>query len=469
MSLLRSWYARIRKDHRLSLIVICGLLFGLTALIYVGLGILPTGDEPHYLIISQTLLKYHSLNVMLDYTNRDYFQFYPTPIDPHITYNAHHQLLPLHSIGAPLLWLLPFALLGRLGAVWFIALVTALVILTLYQVLLLMGICECIAFRVCLAYAVASPFYIYAHLSFVEPVGALACVYIMRVLLQEKHSWGELTICSLLLGILPWVHIRLALLEIPLFFFLLYRIYRLYGLRRWQYYVAYLLPVTLLFVALEIYSYQFWGTLNPAANQISGNSQPFEVNPFMGMVGMLFDQEHGILLNFPIFLFLFPGILLTLKKRLIGYHLLVLAVSVPYIVACTSFRHWSGGWCPPGRFILVLLPLYAFYLAYALEHIGAKWSHILWNVACWYGFLYCIVSLLPPHNGFNAENGTNNALAFLQVANYRLTDLLPSVYLTGKVWLLVVWICGYVVLTLFLVRARDQKTEIRNIPFSPDL
>src|SRR6266566_1185743 len=142
VSLLRSWYARIRKDRQLSLIVICGLLFGLTALIYVELGILPTGDEPHYLIISQTLLKYHSLNVMLDYIHRDYLQFYPMPIDPHVTYNEHRQLLPLHSIGAPLLWLLPFALLGRMGAVWFIALVTVLVILTLYKVLRLLEISE---------------------------------------------------------------------------------------------------------------------------------------------------------------------------------------------------------------------------------------------------------------------------------------------------------------------------------------
>jgi hypothetical protein len=461
VSLLRSWYAQIRKDHQLSLIVICGLLFGLTALIYVGLGILPTGDEPHYLIISQTLLKYHSLNMMLDYTHRDYLQFYPIPIDPHVTYNEHRQLLPLHSIGAPLLWLLPFALLGRLGAVWFIALVTVLVILTLYRLLRLLEISETVSFRVCLAYAVASPFYIYAHLSFVEPIGALACVYGVRVLLQEKLSWRELTASSILLGILPWVHIRLALLEIPLFFLLLYRIYRLYRFRRWQYYVAYLLPVVVLFVALEIYSYQVWGTLNPAANQINGNSKPFEVVPFMGMVGMLFDQEHGILPNFPIFLFLLLGILLTLKRRFVGYHLLVLLVSLPYIVACTSFRHWSGGWCPPGRFILVLLPLYAFYLAYALEHMDTAWSRVIWKVSFWYGFIYCVLSLLPPHNGFTAEDGANSTLAFLQIANYHLTDLLPSVYVPGKVWLLAVWICGYLVLTLFLVRTIYQKTEIR--------
>jgi hypothetical protein len=167
--------------------------------------------------------------------------------------------------------------------------------------------------------------------------------------------------------------------------------------------------------------------------------------PFMGMVGMFFDQEHGILLNFPIFLFLLPGILLTLKKRFVGYHLLVLVVSVPYIVAFTSFRHWSGGWCPPGRFLLALLPLYAFYLAYVLERVNTMWLRILWRITLCYGFVYCLLSLLPPHNGFNAESGVNGTLAFLQVFSYSLTDILPSVYMPGKQWLLGLWICGYLI------------------------
>ncbi len=463
MSLLHLWYARIKDDYQLTLLVICGLLFGVTGLFYVLLGCLPSGDEPHYLIISQTLLKYHSLNVMQDYTHRDYFQFYPLLIEPHITYNALGQVLPLHNIGAPLLWLLPFALLGRLGAVWFIALVTVLLIIILYRLLLLMGISKQTAFRVCLAYSIASPFYIYSHLTFVEPIGALACVYAVYVLWQPKLSWQTLTVSAVLLGILPWVHMRLALLEIPLTILLLGKIYQRYRFRNWHYYIAYLLPLLILSLALEIYSYQVWGTLNPAANQINGNSKPFEVMPFLGMVGMFFDQEHGILLNFPIFLLLLPGILLTLKRRFVSYHLLVLVVSLPYIVAFTSFRHWSGGWCPPGRFLLTLLPLFAFYLAYALEHVDALWSRILWCIALCYGFVYCLLSLLPPHNGFNAESGVNGTLAFIQIAQYRLSDLLPSVYVPGKQWLLWLWVCGYLIAVCLLLAAK-YRHELARTP-----
>jgi hypothetical protein len=37
----------------------------------------PSGDEPHYLIISQAIEKYGSLEVQRIYDNRDYSVFYP--------------------------------------------------------------------------------------------------------------------------------------------------------------------------------------------------------------------------------------------------------------------------------------------------------------------------------------------------------------------------------------------------------
>ena len=120
-------YQTIIKHRLLLLILCCGVVFFTTSFIYVQFSSPPSGDEPHYLIISQTLLKYHSLNVMLDYSNGDYHVFYPHTIDPHLSYGAHGQLMPLHSIGAPILWLLPFYLSGRPGAVLFISFLSILI------------------------------------------------------------------------------------------------------------------------------------------------------------------------------------------------------------------------------------------------------------------------------------------------------------------------------------------------------
>src|SRR6266516_6457438 len=130
----------IQKHHLILLLVVCSVLYFTTSFWYVQYSSPPSGDEPHYLVISQTLLKYQSLDVMLDYKNGDYRSFYPIHLDPHVTHNERGQLLPLHNIGAPLLWLLPYYFLGRLGAVWFITLVSLLIIFNIYAFLISMKI-----------------------------------------------------------------------------------------------------------------------------------------------------------------------------------------------------------------------------------------------------------------------------------------------------------------------------------------
>src|SRR5438105_6746272 len=114
--------------------------------------------------------------------------------------------------------------------------------------------------------------------------------------------------------------------------------------------------------------------------------------PFMPLLGISFDQEYGLLINFPMFVFLLSGIVLALKKKFTAYHALMLVLSVPYILAFTTFRNWSGGWCPPGRLILVLLPMYALYIAYALEQMENMLANVMFALLALYGFAYGLLS-----------------------------------------------------------------------------
>src|SRR5262245_56834013 len=107
------------------------------------------------------------------------------------------------------------------------ACVSILIIRNIYLLVQAMGLRDRSPFRAALAYTLASSLFIYAHMNFIEPVGALCCIYVFRKLFQEEITHRDLLISSLLLGILPWVHIRFALLEIGLFFLLLYTLYRL--------------------------------------------------------------------------------------------------------------------------------------------------------------------------------------------------------------------------------------------------
>jgi hypothetical protein len=450
------------KKYLLHLLVLsCSVVFLTTSLIYVQFSSPPSGDEPHYLIISQTLLKYHSLNVMLDYSNGDYHVFYPMNIDPHLSLGAHGQLMPLHSIGAPVLWLLPFSLLGRLGAVLFISLLSVLIILNIYKFLVTMNIGANYAFIVSLAYAFASPVFIYSHLTFIEPVGALFCLYVLRKILQSELMPIEVLVSSILLAILPWVHIRFAYFELVLFFALLYKIYEQYQLKHFKYYVYLLLPVIILFVAYELYTYTFWGTFNPAAiemNDIHNHSRPFVISPLTGIVGAFLDQQYGFLINFPIFLLLLPGIVLAVKNKYTRYNLLMLLLSVPYLLICTSFNNWTGGWSPPARLIFVLLPLYSFYLAYALQQIGTLVSRLVLATTILYGLTYNMLSLRPTLNSFNAPTGYNRTIIQLQLFNHRLTDIFPSMFLANQTNLFALWTLIFVALSCLILLSKALKT-----------
>ena len=465
----------IQKYPVLWLAAICSILFFTTSFVdFHTSG--PFGDEPHYLVISQTLLKYHSLEVTLDYTHRDYYAFYPSHLDPHLSRNVYGQLLPLHNIGGPVLWLIPFALFGRLGAMWFMSLVAVLIILNIYKLLLTMHIRHSYAFLVSLAYAIASPLFIYSHLNFIEPIGALLCIYVFRKVLQETVSVSDVFLSSVCLGILPWVHIRFALLEVILFFALLFKIYQQNKYKNWKYYLWYLLPVMALFVFMEVYSYKVWGSLDPAlnyANEMVGVPvNLFAVLPFAGLLGNSFDQNYGLLVNFPLFIFLFVGMVLALKKKFLAYNVLILAVSIPYIILLTTFRDWSGALGPPARFLVVLLPLWAFYLAYALEQINNTLSKLVFGGTVAYGLIYSLLSIKAPYNGFNSETG-NGILVYLQTLlhmhRHHLTAYFPSIFLPHQTRLFVVWIGLFVGFSILLIYSNSLQVKIKSFAGLPIL
>jgi len=450
-----------QKYHTLLLAAICSILFFMTSYVYVQLlANPPSGDEPHFLVISQTLLKYHSLNVMLDYQHGDYHLFYPVPIAPHVARNANGQLLPLHSIGAPILWLIPYYFLGRLGAVFFISCVSVLTILNIYKFLLIMRVSQKYSFIVSLAYAVASPLYIYSHLTFIEPIGAFICIYVLRKIFQDDIKVSDLLFSSVLLGILPWIHIRFAFFEMVLFFALLYKIYTQNRYKNMKYYLYYILPITILFIIFEIYNYKVWGTLNPTINEVNdihGGSKPFVVAPFNGILGVFFDQEYGLFVNFPLFILLLPGIVLVTRRKFLSYNLLMLILSIPYILLFTSFKAWSGGWGPPARFILVMLPLSSFYQAYTMQQINTILSSVILGIAVLYGIIYNILSAMPILRGFNSGTGRSHALDQVQLFNHHVTDFLPSLFLPNQTRLFVIWIGVCVSLSLIIIGVSGRQ------------
>jgi hypothetical protein len=398
----------------------------------------PAGDEPHYLIISQALERHHSLDVQRVYDSGDYAAFFPGPIEPHTSPGPSDRPLPLHSIGGPVLWLVPFMLWGRAGVLLFMVGVSLLIVANVYWLARLLGASRWIAFAVGLAVGVGTPVLTYSSLSFVEPIGALVCVYALRLLHTERWRTRDLLLVSTGLGVLPWVHGRFLLFPPVFLALLMIRLHREGGWsQRWLWLLG---PAAVLFVGLEVYHLGVWHTLGPAPNQTTAGAVPFRIDPLPAVAGTVFDQEVGVVPNFPIFLLVLPGILLTSVRGRLSLHLHVAAAVVPYTLVVCSFPAWAGAWSPPSRFMAVVLPLMAGYLAVAMQRAHGLVVFVVAGVAVIYSAALTTLAVLTPDGGFSAQQGRSPALtALAALVDLDLTGYVPSAALDGQQTLFAAW------------------------------
>ena len=410
---------------------------------------IPQGDEPHYLVISQALHLYGSLDVAQVYAHRDYLAYYPLPLDPHTSPGPDGQPLPLHSIGGPLLWLLPFALWGRAGVVGFMTVVSLAIVANVYWLVRELGVRQWVAVGVAVAFGLGTPVAMYASLSFVEPLGALVCLYALRVLHARTLRPRELVLVSAALGALPWIHSRFLLFP-PIFgAFLLVRVWR-EGRSAGR--VACLLgPAAVLVGGLLLYNTLVWHTFGLAPNQVNAGAVPFTADPRRPLLGILLDQEVGVVPNFPVLLFVLPGLLLA-RHRALTLH--VAAVVVPYLAVITSFPAWDGAWSPPARFLAVVLPMFA-------GHVGLVWDRAGPRTLALGGLLTAVgmgltaLAVCSPTGGFTAQKGRSPALGVLDsLSGADVARFVPSLAQPGQVPLFVAWGALVALFGLLSLRAR---------------
>jgi hypothetical protein len=360
-----------RSEWRLlALVLTVGFAaFALALLMRMNAG--PSGDEPAYLVISQTFQKYHSFDVTKDYNHQDYRVFYNHHLDPHVVPAPNGRMEPLHNFGGPLLWLIPFIIWGRIGAAGFVGVVSLLIVANVYYFLRERGIAVRYALLTTALLALASPVYTYAAMNFVEPIGALLILYAVRVLLGPGLNRVRLLVAGIGLAYLPWVHPRYLVFALIIAFLLLIRLYREIAAARLRAMLPVLVPLAVSLVLIAVYNKVEWGTVSPVSNMTGANAGPFEISPLIGGSGILLDRQFGLLTNYPIFLLLLPGFLLSLDRSRLWLNAVFGCVFVPYLTLITTFNQWHAGFTPPARYIMLLVPLMSFYVAYALQRLNS--------------------------------------------------------------------------------------------------
>jgi hypothetical protein len=329
-------------------------LFGLSAAVLTALGLYyagglrVSGDEPHYLLMAQSLWREADLDLRDNFDRGDYREYLPALPAPH--YGAPRldgRPFPAHSPGLPALLAPVYALGGRPACVVLLALFAAGLGVEVRR-LAEHATGDAASALFAWAAAIGPPVAFYAFHMYTEIPSALALALALRLLLEAPGP-GEAALAALLASALPWLHVKMIPAAAALGLVALLRL-------RGRSLAAFGASAGLMAVAFLAYYQWVLGTPTPLA-LYGGVPQGVVSSPLVASVGLLLDRSFGLLTVAPVFLLAAPGIVLLARGR--GWREVWphVAVGAAVLAPLLTWRMWWGGQCPPGRFLVPLIPL----------------------------------------------------------------------------------------------------------------
>ncbi len=400
------------------------LLFTLSLLINIALAsglIFPqqpfTGDEPHYLLTTQSILQDGDINVYNNYRNQGYLAFYPGELEPHayVGKQGERHLYSKHFPGLSVL-LVPTYFVGdkvslavagdpteiqlrrrvliffsRLPLCFFTALLGALFFLAAFDVTKRKD-ASVLAW---VFFCFTTPILFYSHLLYAEIVVALLALYVVRNLILNPSNQGRrLLMSGAAIGLLPWFGVKYLVLSALLFGVCSLALVHREKLRQIRTKALHFLPPIL--VSAAGYLLYFWALYgNFSAGSVyrgaavgstvtASRFEPFGQfisESLLRFLGFFIDQKFGLLIYSPIFLLGVAGFYFMLKKR---RREAVLLMTVLVVNTLFSAAFYWGGHCPPPRPLIPVLTIWGLFMAIALAESTSRFRSTLTTLC---GFL----------------------------------------------------------------------------------
>jgi hypothetical protein len=326
----------------------------------------PEGDEPHYLVITQSLLLDGSLTIENVHRRGDYRAYYRGELQPHWQrLGQDGRMYSLHAPGLPVLVAPAFALGGHRGVMLFLVLMAAAGSALAWH-------CAWLAARrtdaawfawaaVTLpATAIFQSFMVYPD----GPGGVLALTGLWALLRAEEETRDDSValrpwvLHGAALALLPWLHSRFAVLAAAFGSLILLRLGSTKNPAGKA--VAFLSIPAISAVVWAGFFVAIYGRPDPSAPYgPGGNVGSFAFVPG-GLAGLLFDQRFGLITYAPVVAVAFAGLAaMCFRPPFRRLALELLFVIAPYLITVTHFAMWWGGFSPPARFFAPVLPLFA--------------------------------------------------------------------------------------------------------------
>ncbi len=417
----------------------------------------PSGDEPHYLVLAQSLWRDGDLQIENNHTRGDYREYYARDLDPHfLTRGSDGEIYSVHPVGMPVL-ITPVLAAGgyTLVVAFFIAMAATAAAVAWRWTVATTG-APGAATLAWAAIVFSAPFLINAVTIYPEVPAALVAAVAVAIALRptpDRRPWHDVAV-SALAALLPWLSTKYAPMSVAIVAVAWGRVWwPLHASERPDRSLASLmrlgLPYGAMLAVWFAFFYAYWGTPLPSA-PYGSMVQTTPANTVFGVPGLLFDQEYGLLAYAPAYVLAGFG-LWTMSRR--AGALRRLALEVTLVVAALTltvgaFRIWWGGSAAPGRpmtsgLLLLMMPIAVQIGSAAHAPARRAAQHLL----VWLGAALCGV-LVFAQDGLlvaNGRDGTSSLLEWLsprwpiwRLAPTFIAHEAPRALADVTVWLLAV-------------------------------
>ncbi len=446
----------------------------------------PDGDEPWFLLVTHSIAYDFDLDLANNYRDQDSLAFMPRAIEPQpgdpegpggAVYSRHGALL--QAVMAP-----AYRLGGRAGAMVVIA---ALAALSAWLVLDLTAFSPDSRARllVYLTFSFAGPFLLYSQQIWAEVAAVLLAVAAFRWIgllvpgepVPERQPTGNdnaagrgtWLLLALSLALLPALKVRLVLVSAALALIWVLRLKpgrRRRGMLRLA---AILAPTGGLVLWLN--HARFGAVLGMHSWSELTLSRESAARMALGLNGLFFDVAYGLVACAPIWLLLFPGAVVAWRRnRRLLFE--VALIALPTLLLIASRREWYGGWSPPFRYGLVVLPFLALLLVPLFERrsdsgraasasgaaaVGRPGTSALALALALVSGALAVLYVVEPGWTYNLANGRHHLIHYLEArSGLDFARFLPSATRPRSA----TWLVPIVAVCLALVAGRVRYKAI---------
>lgn len=354
------------------------IIFGTLAWRLSGTPLFPGGDEPHYLVITQSLLHDGDVKIENNHQRDEYRAYFNRPLKPdHLTLGVDGQIYSIHPVGLPVLAMPAFAVGGYFGVVAMLVLMAALAAVLLWQWAREMTGSVGAATFAWAAVALTTPYLFNSFTVYPEIPGALAVMVVVSWRTDATAVW-TMFVRGAAIGALPWLSTKYAPMAAAITIVALFR-------TRWNLrpMAALLVPIAIALAGWFAFFFWIWGTVSPSAPY--GSSEPMTLRYLAhGGPGLLFDQEYGAVAQAPILVIAFVGLARMLRSGGAGARraLELMFILGALLVTVGGFHLWWGGSASPGRpvasgVLLLGLPIASLFASTSARPSARAGCHLL--------------------------------------------------------------------------------------------